>query len=304
MPWRKIAGLSLPFIGSLLTLLVILFRMDYAPEFAAAMGVVVAFIFAVLRSPKEALDVRVISSTIVSAGLAASGLVVMAASVGIIVGVVNATALGVTFTIMISSLAGASLLLALVVAAVASYFLGIGLATTAVYVVCGTLIAPSLVELGLTPIAAHLFVFYTAMLSMITPPVAIGCLAASSLAGANFIRTSMFAVRFGWLKFVLPFIFVYSPELLMIGSPINIVAVIISVAIGIVLFTNALSGYGPRRLTTTARITHLVWAIAVALPFLSIWARFGLAMLALPVLMGAMPYGATWIKKAKSAKQT
>ena len=96
--------------------------------------------------------------------------------------------------------------LALLAAGVASYVLGIGLATTAVYAVVGTLIAPSLINLGLAPISAHLFVFYCAMLSMITPPVAIACLAASGLANASFWRTSLQAMRFGWTLFFLPFL--------------------------------------------------------------------------------------------------
>ena len=122
------------------------------------------------------------------AAATAARIVVIGAVIGILLGVVNFTGLGVAGALAIKGVSDGHLFMALIAAAIACFFLGLGLATTAVYAVVGTLIAPSLVALGVPVIAAHLFVFYCAMLSMITPPVAIACLAASGVAEASFWR--------------------------------------------------------------------------------------------------------------------
>ncbi len=169
----------------------------------------------------------------VKAGDVAARIVTTSAVIGILLGVVSYSGLGVAAAVGIETIADNNLALALLAAGVASYVLGIGLATTAVYAVVGTLIAPSLINLGLAPISAHLFVFYCAMLSMITPPVAIACLAASGLANASFWRTSLQAMRFGWTLFFLPFLFVINPALLMIGTIHEIMITSVTCIIGI-----------------------------------------------------------------------
>ena len=104
--------------------------------------------------------------------------------------------------------------------AVVCIVLGMGLPTVGVYVLLATLVAPSLVEVGVKPIAAHLYVMYFGMMSMITPPIAIAAFAAASLASADAMRTGFAATRFGWTAFIVPVLFVYSPSLLLIGDPV------------------------------------------------------------------------------------
>lgn len=222
--WRRLlldgARLLLP-VTVLVTTLI---RMPYAPGHAAVMGSLTCLALALLTRPAPRVLLGEVFEAATTAGATASRIVVTGAVIGIMLGVVNATGLGVAAALGIERMTEGGLLLALLAAALASFFLGLGLATTAVYAVVGTLIAPSLISLGLPVISAHLFVFYSAMLSMITPPVAIACLVASGLAGAPFWSTSMNAVRIGWSLFLLPFLFVLNPALLLLDTPMMIAA--------------------------------------------------------------------------------
>lgn len=241
-------------------------RYEFAPEWAGMMGVVAVALIAFLRRRSWSTLAFGLCSTVVEAGRSSAGLVILGAAVGIMLGVINWTGLGVSFAVAISNMGAHSLFLALLIAACASYLLGMGLATTAVYVLVGTLVAPSLVNLGVSLAAAHLFVFYTAMLSMITPPVAIACLVASGLAGASFMKTSVAAIEFGWIKFALPFLFVYSPELLFDGTPLGIVSVTMATLAGVVFFSNAITGYERDRIGAYARLSYLAGAVVLLVP--------------------------------------
>lgn len=209
--------------GPVALLIFTLVRMPFAPGHAAVMGSLACIALAlVTQRGLRQLGARVLVLTQL-AGEVAARIVVTGAVIGIMLGVVNSTGLGVAAALGIEKMTHGGLALALVAAALASFVLGLGLATTAVYAVVGTLIAPSLINLGLPVISAHLFVFYSAMLSMITPPVAIACLAASGVANASFWQTSVTALRFGWSLFLLPYLFVMNPALLLLDTPLNIV---------------------------------------------------------------------------------
>ncbi|MBY6202849.1 TRAP transporter fused permease subunit [Maritalea mobilis] len=210
-----------------------LILMPYAPGHGAVLASVACLALAATRKPLTTLFAEAARLTVL-AGITAARIVVTGAVIGMLLGVVNYTGLGVAGALAIEGMASSQLYLALIAAAVACFFLGLGLATTAVYAVVGTLIAPSLVAFGLPVIAAHMFVFYCAMLSMITPPVAIACLAASGLAEASFWRTSFMAMRLGWSLFFLPFLFVINPELLLIGSGFEIATTVVCCLAGVI----------------------------------------------------------------------
>ena len=221
---------------TLVPILLIVFAvimMPYAPNSGAVLASGACVVLAFGRKGFNTSTLKALFQKLVEAGDVAARIVTTSAVIGILLGVVSYSGLGVAAAVGIEALAENNLALALLAAGVASYVLGIGLATTAVYAVVGTLIAPSLINLGLAPIAAHLFVFYCAMLSMITPPVAIACLAASGLANASFWRTSLQAMRFGWTLFFLPFLFVVNPALLMIGTISEILITAVTCVIGI-----------------------------------------------------------------------
>jgi TRAP transporter 4TM/12TM fusion protein len=240
-----------------------LYAYEYAPQWAGLIGTAATAAIGLWR----AKSLKRLLEMLVAAGRTTTPLVITAGAVGLMLGVVNSTGLAVTFTVAIGSAASHHLLLALAVTACAAYFLGMGLSTTAVYVLAGVLLAPSLVNLGVSTMAAHLFVFYTAMLSMITPPVAIACLVACGLAGSGFLKTTAFAMQFGWIKFVLPFLFVYSPELLLDGEPLEIAATIVAIATAIVLVASASSGFDRDKISTAMRLAYLAYAIFLIVPW-------------------------------------
>jgi TRAP transporter 4TM/12TM fusion protein len=165
------------------------------------------------------------------------------AAAGIIIGIVILTGLGITFTQWVVGLSQNTLLLALVLTMAAGIILGMGMPTTPAYIVMVSLLVPALVKLGVVTPAAHMFAFYFAILSAITPPVALAVYAASGLAKSNLWKTGWAAVKIGAAGFVVPFMFVYEPALLMIGDWPTIVWRFIVSCIGIGMLAAGLHGY-------------------------------------------------------------
>lgn len=253
IPFLRTACLfSLPVTLLVLTLI----RMPFAPGHAAVVGALVCI--AIAAFTQTGLLSKLLKNA-QRAGEVAARIVVTGAVIGIMLGVVNSTGLGVAAALGIETMTGGGLALALIAAALASFVLGLGLATTAVYAVVGTLIAPSLVSLGLPVISAHLFVFYSAMLSMITPPVAIACLAASGVANASFWQTSLTALRFGWSLFLLPYLFVMNPGLLLLESPGTIAATAVFCFSGVAALSLVI---GRARVTTESLFANLLFVVA------------------------------------------
>jgi TRAP-type uncharacterized transport system fused permease subunit len=141
---------------------------------------------------------------------------------------------------------GGSKIALLLMSAVVCIVLGMGLPTLGVYVLLATLVAPALVELGVDKVAAHLFVLYFGMMSMITPPVAVAAFAAAGIAQANPMRTGLESMRFGWPAYVVPFLFALSPTLILKGSAAMIAVDVLFAVIGVGLMSVAVSGYFQR----------------------------------------------------------
>ena len=163
-------------------------------------------------------------------------------------------------------LAGANLFLLLIAAGGIGIILGMGMPTTAVYILLATLMAPSIVETGVSKMAAHMFVLYFGMLSMITPPVALAAYAAANISKAGVMETGWAACRIGWVKFVLPFMFVLSPTLLMIGKPTAIVYDSITAFLGVYYATVGIVGYFQREIGPLLRVVMIVAGCAAILP--------------------------------------
>ncbi len=162
---------------------------------------------------------------------------------GLAIGIVMLTGVGVKFTLLVSLLAGTNLFLALLFTALSSIVLGMGLPTVAAYIICATIMVSGLTGLGIQPIAAHMFIFYYAILSMLTPPVALAAYTAAGISGSNPTRVGWLSVRLGMVAFVLPFIFIYGPALLFVGTGAEIAIACATSVIGIYCFTVALYGW-------------------------------------------------------------
>jgi TRAP transporter 4TM/12TM fusion protein len=182
------------------------------------------------------------------------------ACAGIIIGVISLTGLGLKFTSFVLSIAGFSLIPALAFTMLTGVILGMGMPTTAAYIMQAALLIPALIKLGVMPIAAHLFVFYFAIISAITPPVALAVYAAAGISRSNLWNTGLAAVRLGATGFIVPFMFVYGPSLLFVGSWGEILTTAISASIGVIALAGGLHGW----FLTSARLWERLALLAGA----------------------------------------
>jgi TRAP-type uncharacterized transport system fused permease subunit len=141
-----------------------------------------------------------------------------------------------------------------------------GLPTIGVYVMLAVLVAPALVKVGVPPLAAHLFILYFGMMSLITPPVAPAAYVAAAIAQAPSMATGWTAMRFGWSAYIVPFLFVYSPAILMQGSVIDVVAVTVTSLFGIWLVCAAMTGFLVKVMSRRVRVALAVAGIMLLSP--------------------------------------
>jgi TRAP transporter 4TM/12TM fusion protein len=169
---------------------------------------------------------------------------------GIVIGTITLTGLGLSFTGVVLALSQNSLILALVLTMLAGILLGMGLPTTPAYIVQVALLVPALVKLGVSVEAAHLFVLYFAVLSAITPPVAMAVYAANGLSGASLMDSSWAAVKLGLTGYIIPFMFVFAPSLLLIGDVVTVALAALSASVGVICLAAGLHQhfyFGPAR---------------------------------------------------------
>jgi len=207
-----------------------------------------------LRSTIGALDL--------SAKMAVQ-LVAVCACAGIIVGVIGLTGVGLRFSGMLLRIAEANQLLALVFAMGIAILLGMGMPTTAAYAVAASVVAPGLVQLGITPLVAHFFVFYYAVISAITPPVALAAYAGAAIAGAEPMATSVSAFKLGLAAFIVPFMFFYHPGLLMEGEWGTIAQNVATASVGVYLLAAAVQGWFFGNAGLVVRVLLLVAALGM-----------------------------------------
>lgn len=206
---------------------------------------------------------RAILEALVLAARMVIPLVAVCACAGLVVGVIALTGVGARFASMLLVVADNSHFLALIFAMFLSILLGMGMPTTAAYAVAASVIAPGLQKIGIDPLVAHFFVFYYAVISAITPPVALASYAAAAIANTDPLRTSMTSFKFGLAAFVVPFLFFYSPSILMQGDWPEIVRVIVTASIGIYLLSAAVQGWLRGALTGPWRIGAMIAGLAM-----------------------------------------
>jgi TRAP transporter 4TM/12TM fusion protein len=265
-------------------ILIALFNFNLRPETAALVAVLSFIIISLfLRYDGSKLEISLFLKSFISAGKAAVEIILICAIAGMIIGLVARSGLSFGLGFFLVQLGKSSLLLLLIVTAVVCIVMGMGLPTVGVYLLLASLAAPPLVELGLNPMAAHLFVLYFGMLSMLTPPVAIAAFVAANLAKADAMRTALEAVRIGWPAYLIPFIFVATPELLLNGSLPMIVIVLVKSLIGVAIITSGIVGFWKVELNSFERLLLMISGIIVLLP-LSLadeiaWLFFGSVLL-------------------------
>ncbi len=199
-------------------------------------------------------------------GVAVVDLFMIGAASGIMIGALNYSGAGFTLSLVLIHLAAGSLFLLLVLSAIANIILGAGLPTVGCYILLATLVAPTLVQMGIDPMAAHMFILYYGCLSLISPPVAVAAFVAANLANADPNKTGWMAMAFGWTLFVIPFLFVYSGTLLFKGELVFIIIDFITAVVGIWLISAAVMGYSVRHLRLVDRTVYGVIGLFLLFP--------------------------------------
>lgn len=274
----------------LVLLLFLLFYVDYTPTTSAFFATCAVIASCYLRRGTF-LPPRQIIEGLRRGAMGLLEVATVCACAGIIIGVMMLTGLGLRLSAILIDISGGNLAILLVLTAIVALILGMGLPSSAVYVVLATLVAPAMVKLGVNPIAAHLFVFYFGVLGNVTPPVAIAAYAAAALAGANATSTGLVAFRLAMAGFLLPFVWIYSPSLILEGELIDVAGTALSAIVGIVALGGALQGnLWSLPLPVPSRLLLLGAAIALIVPGWETDAA-GLALIAATVLVSRHVYG-------------
>jgi len=188
------------------------------------------------------------------------------ACVGIVAGVVFHTGIGGKFGSLIFSFSAGHLLPALILAMVVAIILGMGVTVSAVYILVTLLIVPAAVQAGVAPLAAHFFVFYYAVLSHITPPVCMAAYVAAGLAEAPPLKVGFTSARLGIIGFIVPFLFVYEPSILMVGTPVKIALATITSIVGTIMIACGIQGYMVRNLRVLERLLCFTGGLLMLYP--------------------------------------
>jgi len=210
---------------------------------------------------------------------------ILAAIAGVIVGIINLTGLGLLFSQELLSLAGGALFLLLLLTGAASIILGMSMPVTASYVILAVLAAPAIEQAGVPPIAAHLFIFYFANLSFITPPVCVAIFVAATIAGSKPMETAVEAMKLAVVAFIVPFVFVYDQAILMEGGGFEIAFEMLTCIVGFVVLSVALQGYFTAPVGFVLRLCLAVAGIAAIIPVMGIKLPGAVASIALLALL-------------------
>ena len=226
-----------------IAILVVMYSGFSAPM-AALAGVLACFPVAALRkSTRHYVTIPNIVGACVDGAKNTLPVALACAAAGVVIAVVTLSGLGIVFTQYVVHLSQSYLLLALVFTMIAGIVLGMGMPTTPAYIIMTALLVPALVKFGVVVPAAHMFAFYFAILSAITPPVALAVFAAAGIAKSDLWATGLAAVRIAATSFIVPFMFVYEPALLMIGDWPAIIWASMTAGTGVLLFAAGLHGY-------------------------------------------------------------
>jgi len=216
----------------------------YSAPFAALFGIISVVPVALMRkSTRSEINLRGIIDALDSGARGSLSIAAACACAGIVIGAIAQTGLGLTFTSFVLAVAQDSLIPALVLTMMAGIILGMGLPTTPAYIIQVALLVPALVKLGVVLQAAHLFVFYFAILSAITPPVALAVYAACGISGSNLWDTGWAAVKLGATGYIVPFMFAFAPALLLIGEGWRVALAVFTATVGVTMLAGSLHRY-------------------------------------------------------------
>jgi TRAP transporter 4TM/12TM fusion protein len=241
--------LFFPIIVILVTLMI-----GWTPLRAAFFGIVSAIVISMFQKHTR-ISVKGFFEAMSTGARNTIGVAAACATAGIVVGIITMSGLGLKFGHALVFIAGGNLFLTLLMVMISSIILGMGLPTTAKYIVLATIAVPAMVDLNVPLIAAHMFVLYFGVVADVTPPVALAAYAGAGIAGGNPIKTGFIALRLAAAGFIVPFVFAYSPSLMLVDTTVgDAVVAIVSAIIGICSLGAAIEGYLIRHCNILERI--------------------------------------------------
>ena len=241
LPKRKYVLQNLYMLLPLVVLTLVMTVLNQSAIRAASWGILSCIIVYIIKNRKFSL--KEILDAMADGAKSACGMICACGTAGIVVGVLNMTGAGIKFASFVVEVANGHLLVALLLTMIASLILGMGLPTSASYIICAAVAAPALIDMGLTAIQAHMFVFYFACISAITPPVAMAAYAGATISGSKPMEVGFTACKLGICAFIVPFMFCYAPTLLWKGAAGDIIVTIITALIGATMLSYGLQRY-------------------------------------------------------------
>lgn len=256
----------------LLPLIIVLYLLvtGFTPVRAAFYAIVVSVITSMIRKGTR-MKLSDIPAALEAGARGALSVVAATACAGIIIGVVTVTGMGLKLGTALVDLAQGNLLITLIFTMFTSLILGMGVPTTANYVITSTIAAPALLRLGVWVLSAHMFAFYFGVIADITPPVALAAMAGAGIAKSDPFKTGLTATRLGIAAFLVPYVFVYYPQILLIGmkDPLSLIWPLATTTLGLIILSGGLTGYFFGRLKNFESILYSIGGIMIVFPGLA-----------------------------------
>jgi TRAP-type uncharacterized transport system fused permease subunit len=273
--------------------------LNWEPEYAALVATVILAILAMIVPHRgKRLSFGEVIDAVVSAGSATVDIIAITAIAGILIGAMSITGVAFSLTQQLLTISGGSTALLLVITAFAAFILGLPLPTTGVYIILATLAAPALVQAGIPAMQAHLFVLFNGILGMVTPPVALAAFAAATIARSDQWQTGWTAMRIGWCAYFLPFMFVYTPALVMNDGPLWVLLHLALALLGIFVGTIAVVGYCFAPVSPVFRAIYAAIGLALLIQprmFDGAWYAIGAG-----AVLGVIAVGREWMRGRQS----
>jgi TRAP transporter 4TM/12TM fusion protein len=267
-PMKHVLARGWIFLAPFAAIVGAMFWLNWEPEPAAALAAVIIVglgLFIGYRGSRMKLGD--IWGAIIDTGVGVTEIIVISAIGGYVLGLFQVGGLSFALTAYLVDLGAQNLLLLLIICAITNIVLGLGLPTLAVYVMLAILVAPALVKVGVPAMAAHLFILYFGIMSLITPPIATAAFVAATIARTDPMAAGWTAMRFGWASYIVPFLFIYSPALIMRASWDVIALVMLLSLLGIWFVCAGFTGYAVRVMSIPMRVAFVVTGMLLLMPF-------------------------------------
>lgn len=292
-------------IPAFAVLIYTLFILGYTPAASGLYACLFAIIFLLVQKEVRVNFIGKLFKVFVDTGKTMLDIGVVLSAAGLVVGITGITGLGFNLALMLSKLAEDGLFILLVVSAIVSVILGMGMPSVAAYTLVAVLVAPAIVKLGVDPVAAHLFVFYFSIISNFTPPVALACFTAAPIAQESPHKIGYRAMRLGLVGYIVPFMFVYAPELLLRlkghNTAIGVTSTIVTAVIACVLLAMAVEGFIFQRVNISKRIALTILSFCLFLPISAF--QYSWLVNIVAFILSALIIAAEWYKRQRETQK-